>query len=105
MGVFETGVGPSTPLFLSFWYQREELATRVAIYFGSSSVAGAFSGAIAYGVLSTMEGAHGIAGWRYNNARLNKLVLFTDIFLFQMVVYCRSHSNHCSWFFEFYRAS
>ncbi|KAG2214590.1 hypothetical protein INT46_008135 [Mucor plumbeus] len=65
LGVFETGVGPSTPLFLSFWYQREELATRVAIYFGSSSVAGAFSGAIAYGVLSTMEGAHGIAGWRW----------------------------------------
>lgn len=65
LGVFETGVGPSTPLFLSFWYQREELATRVAIYFGSSTVAGAFAGAIAYGVLGTMEGAHGIAGWRY----------------------------------------
>ncbi|GAA5803310.1 hypothetical protein HPULCUR_008789 [Helicostylum pulchrum] len=65
LGVFETGVGPSTPLFLSFWYQRDELATRVAIYFGSSTVAGAFAGAIAYGVLGTLEGAHGIAGWRW----------------------------------------
>ncbi|GAA5817408.1 hypothetical protein MFLAVUS_010954 [Mucor flavus] len=65
LGVFETGVGPSTPLFLSFWYQRDELATRVAIYFGSSTVAGAFAGAIAYGVLGTLEGAHGLAGWRW----------------------------------------
>lgn len=29
LGAFETGVGPSTPLYLSFWYQREELASRV----------------------------------------------------------------------------
>ncbi|KAI8881543.1 MFS general substrate transporter [Backusella circina FSU 941] len=65
LGAFETGVGPSTPLFLSFWYQREELATRVAIYFGSSTVAGAFAGAIAYGVLGNLSGVHGIAGWRW----------------------------------------
>ncbi|KAI7905835.1 major facilitator superfamily domain-containing protein [Cokeromyces recurvatus] len=65
LGIFETGVGPSTPLFLSFWYQRNELATRVAIYFGSATIAGAFAGAIAYGVLSTLENAHGLAGWRW----------------------------------------
>ncbi|KAJ8651745.1 hypothetical protein O0I10_012692 [Lichtheimia ornata] len=65
LGAFETGVGPSTPLYLSFWYQREELASRVALYFGSSTLAGAFSGAIAYGVLGNLEGVHGIAGWRW----------------------------------------
>ncbi|KAI8075834.1 major facilitator superfamily domain-containing protein [Gilbertella persicaria] len=65
LGCFEVGVGPSTPLFLSFWYQREELATRVAIYFGSSTVAGAFAGAIAYGVLGHLDGAHNMAGWRW----------------------------------------
>ncbi|ORY95291.1 high-affinity nicotinic acid transporter [Syncephalastrum racemosum] len=65
LGAFETGVGPSTPLFLSFWYQREELALRVALYFGASTIAGAFSGAIAYGVLKDLSGAHGIAGWRW----------------------------------------
>ncbi|KAI8136718.1 pantothenate transporter liz1 [Fennellomyces sp. T-0311] len=65
LGAFETGVGPSTPLFLSFWYQREELALRVALYFGSSTIAGAFSGAIAYGVLGNLSGAHGLAGWRW----------------------------------------
>lgn len=64
LGIFETGVGPSTPLFLSFWYQRNELATRVAIYFGSSTVAGAFAGAVAYGVLKDLDGVHGLAGWR-----------------------------------------
>ncbi|OBZ89381.1 hypothetical protein A0J61_02558 [Choanephora cucurbitarum] len=65
LGCFEVGVGPSTPLYLSFWYQRKELATRVAIYFGSSTIAGAFAGAIAYGVLSNLDGAHGVAGWRW----------------------------------------
>ncbi|SAM03765.1 hypothetical protein [Absidia glauca] len=65
LGVFECGVGPSIPLVLSFWYQRDELALRVAIYFGSSTCAGAFAGAIAYGVLVTLDGAHGIAGWRW----------------------------------------
>ncbi|KAG0174903.1 hypothetical protein DFQ28_000742 [Apophysomyces sp. BC1034] len=64
LGAFETGVGPSTPLFLSFWYQRDELALRVAVYFGASTIAGAFAGAIAYGVLGTLDGAHGLAGWR-----------------------------------------
>jgi hypothetical protein len=64
LGAFEAGAGPSIPLFLSFWYQREELATRVAIYIGSSTVAGAFAGAIAYGVLGNLSGAHGLAGWR-----------------------------------------
>ncbi|KAI8368160.1 major facilitator superfamily domain-containing protein [Radiomyces spectabilis] len=65
LGVFETGVGPATPLFLSFWYQPNELALRVAIYFGSSTLAGAFAGAVAYGVLKDLNGAHGVAGWRW----------------------------------------
>ncbi|KAI8092875.1 putative MFS transporter [Halteromyces radiatus] len=65
LGIFECGVGPSLPFFLSLWYQKDELALRVAIYFGSSTLAGAFSGAIAYGVLATLNGAHGIAGWRW----------------------------------------
>ncbi|KAL1928018.1 hypothetical protein VTP01DRAFT_3423 [Rhizomucor pusillus] len=65
LGAFEAGSGPPIPLLLSFWYQREELALRVALYFGASTVAGAFSGAIAYGVLKDLSGAHGIAGWRW----------------------------------------
>ncbi|KAI8066803.1 major facilitator superfamily domain-containing protein [Gongronella butleri] len=65
LGAFENGVGPATPLYLSFWYLREELALRIAIYFGASTIAGAFAGAIGYGVLRNLEGAHGIAGWRW----------------------------------------
>ncbi|KAI8881542.1 MFS general substrate transporter [Backusella circina FSU 941] len=65
LGAFEAGAGPSIPLFLSFWYRREELATRVAIYIASSTVAGSFAGAIAYGVLGNLSGAHGLAGWRW----------------------------------------
>jgi sugar phosphate permease len=37
LGCFETGIGPSAPLILSFWYRREELSSRLAVYLGSSS--------------------------------------------------------------------
>ncbi|ORX59709.1 MFS general substrate transporter [Hesseltinella vesiculosa] len=65
LGAAETGVGPATPLYLSYWYKSNELATRVGIYFGSSTIAGAFAGALGYAILKTMDGAHGIAGWRW----------------------------------------
>lgn len=38
-------------LYLSLWYGPEELATRGAIYFSTSTLAGAFNGLIAYGIV------------------------------------------------------
>ncbi|KAG2177270.1 hypothetical protein INT43_007927 [Umbelopsis isabellina] len=65
LGCFETGIGPSAPLILSFWYRREELSSRLAVYLGSSTLAGAFGGALAYGVLGNLDGAQGLAAWRW----------------------------------------
>jgi MFS family permease len=50
---------------LSCWYPRKELALRTAILYSGVLLATAFSGLIAAGVLSNLEGVHGIAGWQW----------------------------------------
>ncbi|KAJ1918945.1 hypothetical protein H4219_002301 [Mycoemilia scoparia] len=63
MGIFEAGVGPGAPLLLSWWYLRDELAWRVSLFFGSSTLAGAFGGLIAYGVGKNLANSH-LEPWR-----------------------------------------
>ncbi|KIH89331.1 hypothetical protein SPBR_07064 [Sporothrix brasiliensis 5110] len=51
--------------YLSFFYQYNELATRSAIFYSTSTVAGAFNGLIAYGIEKNLDGAHGWRAWRW----------------------------------------
>lgn len=50
---------------LSFWYQYRELATRGAIFYSMSTLAGAFNGLIAYGIDKDMDGLRGWRAWRW----------------------------------------
>ncbi|KAJ1885168.1 hypothetical protein LPJ81_006952, partial [Coemansia sp. IMI 209127] len=63
MGVFEAGVGPAAPVILSYFYLRHELAWRTALYYGSSTFAGAFGGLIAYGVTKNLS-HESLAPWK-----------------------------------------
>ncbi|KAJ1885151.1 hypothetical protein LPJ81_006955, partial [Coemansia sp. IMI 209127] len=63
MGVFEAGVGPAAPVILSYFYLRHELAWRTALYYGSSTFAGAFGGLIAYGVTKNLS-HEALAPWK-----------------------------------------
>ncbi|KAJ6487803.1 MFS general substrate transporter [Mycena sanguinolenta] len=61
LGVFEAGFGPVIPLYFSFFYTKDEIGVRMALWFGFAAVAGAFGGLIAFGV----QHAHAaISGWR-----------------------------------------
>lgn len=51
--------------YLSFWYPYDELATRGAIFFSMSTVAGAFNGLIAYAVQTSLDGKGGWRAWRW----------------------------------------
>ncbi|KAH6679971.1 major facilitator superfamily domain-containing protein [Plectosphaerella plurivora] len=64
LGAFEAGVFPGMIFFMSFWYKPEERATRIAVFLCSATMAGAFGGAIAFGV-GHMNGAGGLEGWRW----------------------------------------
>ena len=52
-------------LTLSFsWYRRNELGTRVGVFFSSATIAGAFSGLLA-AALAKMDGVGGRPGWAW----------------------------------------
>ncbi|CAL1699502.1 unnamed protein product [Somion occarium] len=61
LGIFEAGFGPGIPLYLSFWYTKHEMGTRMAYWFGFAAVAGAFGGLIAFGVQHAQTA---ISNWR-----------------------------------------
>lgn len=62
IGVFEAGFYPTCVSYLAQFYPRFDLAFRIALFYGSYAVAGAFGGLIAYGCFSI----HGnLWGWQY----------------------------------------
>lgn len=52
-------------LYLSLWYNPRELATRGSIYFSTSSLAGAFSGLIAYGIVTDLSHTAPYQPWQW----------------------------------------
>lgn len=49
---------------LNKWYTKYELATRLALFYTSSALSGAFSGLLAYAI-AKMDGVAGQEGWRW----------------------------------------
>ncbi|KAK0202234.1 major facilitator superfamily domain-containing protein [Desarmillaria ectypa] len=64
LGLFEGGVFPGLVLYLTHFYPRAKMTTRVSAFFASASLSGAFSGILAYGIIR-MDGVGGRAGWRW----------------------------------------
>ncbi|KAK7064255.1 MFS general substrate transporter [Favolaschia claudopus] len=50
LGIFESPMLPAVVYYLSTFYKRDELASRIGVFYAAASIAGAFSGLIAYGV-------------------------------------------------------
>lgn len=46
------------------WYCRHEMQIRQALFFSASSIAGEFSGLLAFGI-AKMDGVAGLEGWRW----------------------------------------
>lgn len=65
LGAVEAPFYPGAVYLLSIFYTRKEIATRVSILYAGNIVAIAFAGLIAAAVFSTLDGTHGIAGWRW----------------------------------------
>ncbi|KAJ7105402.1 MFS general substrate transporter [Mycena crocata] len=64
LGVAEAGLFPGVVYYLSLWYPRHMLQWRIGLFFGAASMAGAFSGLLAYGI-NFMSGTHGLLGWSW----------------------------------------
>lgn len=50
--------------YLTMWYCRHEIQFRQALFFSAASIAGAFSGLLAFAI-GKMNGAAGLEGWRW----------------------------------------
>jgi MFS family permease len=65
LGVAEAPYYPGTLYLLSLFYTRKEIATRISILYSGNILATSFSGLIAAATFSTLDGVHGVAGWRW----------------------------------------
>ena len=52
-------------LYLTFFYKRNELASRGSIYYAMFAVAGSVNGLMAYGILKNLNGVGGWLAWRW----------------------------------------
>ncbi|KAK0641807.1 pantothenate transporter liz1 [Cercophora newfieldiana] len=65
LGMLESGLTPAASFLFSTWYLPKEMGKRTSFYQTSAQLGGAFGGIVAGGVMSNLEGAHGIRGWRW----------------------------------------
>ncbi|KAJ5692979.1 hypothetical protein N7462_002402, partial [Penicillium macrosclerotiorum] len=64
LGVAEAGLFPGLAFYVSLWYPHADAQFRLALIFASASMAGAFSGLLAY-LIVKMENVGGLEGWRW----------------------------------------
>ncbi|KXS13978.1 MFS general substrate transporter [Gonapodya prolifera JEL478] len=64
LGIMEAGFTPGAALYLTFWFKKYEVGSRVAYMFAGAGMMSAFSGFIAYGI-AYMDGVGGLTGWRW----------------------------------------
>lgn len=65
IGLLESCAFPGYVAMLGGWYGPNELAKRVAILLEVESIASMFSGYLQAGLHSSMNGRHGLTGWRW----------------------------------------
>ncbi|ORX48491.1 MFS general substrate transporter [Hesseltinella vesiculosa] len=64
LGLFESGFFPGVIYYLTLFYKKSEMATRIALFWGSSVAAHAFAGVLAFGILQ-LRGRGSLAGWQW----------------------------------------
>ncbi|KAG0698169.1 major facilitator superfamily domain-containing protein [Suillus ampliporus] len=64
LGLMEGGLFPGLVLYMSLFYPRERLQIRVATFFASASLSGAFSGLLAAAIMN-INGKGGKPGWAW----------------------------------------
>ncbi|KAF2734451.1 MFS transporter [Polyplosphaeria fusca] len=64
IGVFEAGFFPGIVYLITIWYRFDERSVRIALVIAFCNLAGAFGGAIAYGI-GHINGASGLEGFRW----------------------------------------
>lgn len=64
IGIFEAGFFPGIVYLITIWYRHDDRSLRIALIVAFCNLAGAFGGAIAYGI-GNVNGAAGLQGFRW----------------------------------------
>ena len=64
LGVTEAGFFPGAIFITTNWYSWSEVGVRIALFYTSSALAGAFSGLLAFAI-AKMDGMRGLENWRW----------------------------------------
>lgn len=64
LGIWESGFFPGVVYFLTIFYSKVEIATRIALFYSTSVLSHSFAGILAYYILR-LRGASGLAGWQW----------------------------------------
>ncbi|OAL05211.1 MFS general substrate transporter [Phaeosphaeriaceae sp. SRC1lsM3a] len=65
LGMIEAGLYPGALFILTCWYTKKEVGKRFCIFYTSGCVSPALGGIMAGAIISSLDGARGIAGWRW----------------------------------------
>lgn len=65
LGLMESSAWPGMMTIFMYWYTPAEIAKRMGFYHSCQAIGSMMSGAISTAILDTVDGAHGIAGWRW----------------------------------------
>ncbi|KAH8596063.1 pantothenate transporter liz1 [Bisporella sp. PMI_857] len=65
VGFFESSFFPCLLYVLGSWYTKTELAKRVALFHMTAPLGASFGGYLQAAVYKTLDGHHGLAGWRW----------------------------------------
>jgi MFS family permease len=98
LGLAEGGTMPGIAFFLSCFYKRNELLFRIGIFVSASSLAGAFGGLLAAGLVRIPE--FGVAAMRLHTWRHIFFFegLFTCIVALIAPFFMQTHPDKCKFF-------
>lgn len=99
LGLFESSAWPGMVTLFMYWYTPSELAKRIAYYQSCQAIGAMLSGALQTAMLNTLDGTHGIAGWRWLfivNAIMTVVVGLTGFFM--LPDYPSSPNPRAFWF-------
>ncbi|KAK9241591.1 major facilitator superfamily domain-containing protein [Lipomyces tetrasporus] len=65
LGFVEAPFYPGALYLLSIFYTKKEISLRIALFYTGNIAANAFCGLFAAAIFATLDGVHGLAGWRW----------------------------------------
>lgn len=65
LGVFEAGFFPGVLLYLTYWYPNARRGRIIAMFMAATAVAGILAGPLSGGIMKSMDGLNGWAGWQW----------------------------------------